>query len=152
MKMYSENLGILHLDYRGRPPDAGGLHKKEWTAYTGLYNMNIYGTEPVFCGVKIKDDGYLYLKWEASERLYPHENIQNLFFTFSGDAVIFEEDHLWYDNIKWRKINNPVTAVTALFKSSKHRTQEWIIDGAAATLQYLEREEEAEMILQLKQK
>ena len=152
LKMYSENLGILHLDYRGRPPDTGGLHKKEWAAYTGLYHMNIYGTEPVFCGVKIGDDGYLYLKWEANERLYPHESIPNLFFMFSGNAVILEEDHLRYDNMKWRKINNPVTEVTELFKSPEHHTQEWMLDGAAATLKYLGRDEEAEKIVQLKPK
>ncbi len=150
LKMYSENLGILHMDYRGRPPDTGGLHKKEWTKYTGFYHMNVYGTEPIFCGVKIEGDGYLHLRWEASEKLYPHEGIPNLFFTFSGDAVIFEKDHLLYDNLKWRKIDDPVAAVSELFKSPEHHTQEWLLDGAAATLKYLERDEEAGKILQLK--
>lgn len=150
LKMYSENLGILHLDYKGRPPDTGGVHKKEWTAYEGLYHMNIYGTEPVFCGVKIEDDGYLHVKWDASERLYPHERIANLFFMFDGSAVILEKDRLWYDNMRWRKINNPVAVVTELFGSPEHHTQVWLLDGAANILKYLERDEEAEKIAQLK--
>jgi CubicO group peptidase (beta-lactamase class C family) len=148
LKMYSENAGIVHMDYKGRP-DTGGPRKKEWTHYTGMYHINIYGTEPVFCGVKI-DNGYLYLKWDANERLYPHKSIPNLFFMFNGNAVIFEKDYLRYDNVKWTKIDDPVTAVTALFKSPEHRNQEWLLDAAAGILKYLERDEEAETLLQLK--
>ncbi|KYK29020.1 MAG: hypothetical protein AYK19_20200 [Theionarchaea archaeon DG-70-1] len=152
LKMYTPNSGILHMDYKGRPPESPGPNKQEWTTYTGLYRMNIYGTEPVFCGVKVEDDGYLHLRWEASERLYQHESTPNLFFMFNGNAVIFEKDHLRYDNVEWEKIHNPAAAITELLKSPEHILQEWMIDGIAANLKYLARNEEAEKILQLKHK
>jgi len=30
-------------------------------------------------------------------------NIPNLFFTYQGDAAIFEQDHMLYGNSKWRR-------------------------------------------------
>lgn len=151
LKMYSAHLGILHMDYKGRPPDTTGLHKEEWTQYTGLYYMNIYGTELVFCGVKVEDDGYLHFKWDVSERLYQHEDILNLFFIFRGDAVVFEKDHLYYDNVRWEKIDDPVAFMTELSENPGYILEEWMIDGAADQLKYLGRNEEAEKVLQLKQ-
>jgi len=149
LKMYSTG-GILHMDYWGRPPSADGPKKDEWTEFTGLYHMNIYGTLPCFCAVKIEDDGYLHLKWEASERLYPHESIPTLFFMFHGDTVVFEEDHLHYDNVYWKKIDNPVVFLTELLRSPEHSSKKWIIDETAENLTYLGRNEEKEKVLQLK--
>ncbi|MBU7036337.1 MAG: beta-lactamase family protein [Theionarchaea archaeon] len=150
LKMYSENSGILHMDYRGRPPESPGPHNPAWKAFAGLYHMNIYGTEPVFCGVKIEDDGYLHLKCDQSERLYQHEDVSNLFFEFNGTPVVFEKDHVWYDNVKWVRIDDPVTTITELFRSPEHCKQEWMVDGAASQLTYLGRDEETEKILNLK--
>lgn len=150
LKMYTKNSGILHMDYRGRPPEEPGPNKKEWRKFEGLYCMNIYGTELVHCAVKVEEDGYLYLRWGRSNRLYQHETIPTLFFMFRGDAVIFEKDHLRLDNIYCKKIDDPVATLTELFKGPEHR--KWILDGAADNLKYLGRDEEAEKVLQLKQK
>lgn len=150
LKMYSTS-GILHMDYYGRPPENPGPNKKEWKKFTGLYCVNLYGTELVHCAVKVEEDGYLHLKWGSSNRLYQHEPIPNLFFMFNGNAVVFEKDHMRYDNIYWKKIDDPVTELLKKY-SERPDLAEWMIDGAADNLKYLERNEEAEKVLQLKQR
>jgi CubicO group peptidase (beta-lactamase class C family) len=146
LKMYST--GVFHLDYRGRPPEPPGPHKKEWEKFTGLYQVVIYGTDRVHCGVNVEDDGYLHVRWGSSKCAYQHEGIQNLFFLFNGDAVVFADDHMRYDNVYWKKIDDPVAFFTELYSGDGHR--EWILDNAADTLRYLGRHKEAEEILQLK--
>ena len=65
--------------------------------------MIIYGTIRVSIDVKVDLDGYLHLEGWSNERLYEHPSIPNLFFTYQGDAVIFEQDHMLYGNTKWRR-------------------------------------------------
>jgi CubicO group peptidase (beta-lactamase class C family) len=103
MKMYSENFGVLHLNYLGRLPQRRGLYRKAWSRFTGKYKLIIYGTIRVSIDVEVDPDGYLHLEGWSNERLYEHPNIPNLFFTYQGDAVIFEPDHMLLDNTKWRK-------------------------------------------------
>lgn len=69
---------------------------------------------------------------------------------FHGDAVVFEEDHLHYDNVYWKKIDDPVDFLTDLLTSPEHSSKKWVIDEAAKNLVYLGKNEEAEKVLQLK--
>lgn len=103
MKMYSENLGVLHLNYLGRPSQKCGPKREAWSRFPGKYTMIIYGTIHVSIDVKVDLDGYLHLEGWSNERLYEHPNIPNLFLTYQGDAVTFEHDHMLYGNTNWRK-------------------------------------------------
>jgi hypothetical protein len=103
MKMYSDQLGILHLDYLGKPPEERGSNQESWRKFTGKYTMKVYDTIQVSLTVKVDSDGYLNLEGWNNERLYEHPDIPNLFFTFHGDAAIFNHDHLLYSNIKWER-------------------------------------------------
>jgi CubicO group peptidase (beta-lactamase class C family) len=152
LKMYSTNNGIVHMDYKGRPPESPGPNKKEWEKVTGLYQMILYGTEPIHCAVKVEGDGYLHVRWERSQRLYPYEDTPDIFFMFNGEAVIFEEDHLLYDNVTWKKIDNPVNTLTELCESLGYDLPEWEFDVAADQLTYLGRNDEAKEIQELKKK
>ncbi len=101
MKMYSDQLGVLHLDYLGKPPKERGSNRERWRKFTGKYTMKIYDTIQVSLTVKVDSDGYLHLEGWTNERLYEHPDNPNLFFTFQGDAALFNQDHLLYSNIKW---------------------------------------------------
>lgn len=114
--------------------------------------MILYGTEPIHCAVKVEGDGYLHLRWERSQRLYPYEDTPDIFFMFNGDAVIFEEENLVYDNVTWKKIDNPVNTLTELCESLEYDLPEWEFDGAADQLTYLRRNDEAKKIQQLKKR
>ena len=103
MKIYSENLGVLHMRYLGRSSQECGPKREAWSKFTGKYMMIIYGTIRVSIDVKVDLDGYLHLEGWSNERLYEHPSIPNLFFTYQGDAVIFEQDHMLYGNTKWRR-------------------------------------------------
>ncbi len=103
MKIYSENLGVLHMSYLGRPSQERGPKREAWSRFTGKYAMTIYGTIHVSMDVKMDLDGYLRLEGWSNERLYEYPSIPNLFFTYQGDAVIFEHDHMLYGNTNWRK-------------------------------------------------
>ena len=61
---------------------------------------------------------------------------------FSGAAVVFEKDHLRFDNMKCEKIDNPVAA---LLKKCSERPDlvEWVIDDVVENLKYLGRHTEA---------
>ena len=152
LKMYYPDM-IVHMDYRGRPPGGPGPNKKEWKDIEGLYQMVIYGTLPVHNAVKVEEDGFLHMRWEISTCLYPHESVPNVFFTFSGEPVVFEEGGLYYDNTKCEKINDPVTFMRELLKKDPEYfgVQKWMIDDVVGNLRYLGRNEEAEKIEQLKQ-
>jgi len=65
--------------------------------------MIIYGTIHVSIDIKVDLDGYLRMEGWSNERLYEHPSMPNLFFTFQGDAAIFERDHMLYGNTKWRR-------------------------------------------------
>jgi CubicO group peptidase (beta-lactamase class C family) len=106
LKLYSENLGVLHLNYRGKPSQSRGPNREGWNRFTGTYEMIIYGTIHVSIDVNTGPDGDLHLKGWSNERLYEHPNMRNLFFTYQGDLVRFEQDHLLYDNTKWRKVRS----------------------------------------------
>jgi CubicO group peptidase (beta-lactamase class C family) len=103
MELYSENLGILHLRYLGTPPHERGPRREAWRRFTGKYTITVYGTIHVSIDVTVDLDGYLHLGGWSNERLYEHPSIPNLFFTCQGDAVLFEPDHMLYDNTNWRK-------------------------------------------------
>jgi hypothetical protein len=103
MKMYSENLGVLHLSYLGILSQKRGPKREAWSRFAGKYTMIVYGTVRVSIAVRMNLDGYLHLEGRRNERLYEHPNIPNLFFTYQGDAVIFEHDHMLYGNTNWRK-------------------------------------------------
>lgn len=103
MKIYSENLGVLHLSYLGRPSQKRRPKREAWNRFTGTYKMIIYGTIHVSIDVKVNLNGYLHLEGWSNEDLYEHPSIPNLFFTYQGDAVIFEHDHMLYGNTNWRK-------------------------------------------------
>jgi len=103
MKMYSDNLGVLHMDYLGKPSHERGPNREAWSKFTGKYTMTIYGTIHVSIEVKVDHDGYLHLEGWSNERLYEHPSIPSLFFTYQGDAAIFEQDHMLYGNTKWKK-------------------------------------------------
>ena len=103
MKMYSENLGVLHLSYLGILSQKRGPKREAWSRFAGKYTMIVYGTVRVSIAVRMNLDGYLHLEGWRNERLYEHPNIPNLFFTYQGDAVIFEHDHMLYGNTNWRK-------------------------------------------------
>jgi len=103
MKIYSENLGVLHMRYLGRSSQERGPKREAWSKFTGKYTMIIYGTIHVSIDVKVDLDGYLHLEGWSNERLYEHPSMPNLFFTLQGDAVIFEQDHMLYGNTKWRR-------------------------------------------------
>ena len=103
MKIYSENLGVLHMNYLGKPSQERGPKRKAWSRFTGKYTMIIYGTIHTSIDVKVDLDGYLHLEGRSNERLYEHPSIPGLFFTYEGDAVIFEHDHMLYGNTKWRR-------------------------------------------------
>jgi hypothetical protein len=104
MKLFSENLGVLHMNYLGRPSQEIGPKREAWSKLTGKYTMNVYGTIHVSIRVQVDVDGYLHLEGWGNERLYEHPSIPDLFFTFQGDAVIFENDLMLYGNTKWRRI------------------------------------------------
>lgn len=69
---------------------------------------------------------------------------------FHDDAIVFEEDHLRFDNIKFEKVGDPVTEV---LKKCSERPEllEWVVNDVVDNLRYLERYEDAEKVLQLKQ-
>jgi len=103
MKMYSDHLGILHLNYLGRPSQTRGPKRATWSRFTGKYTMTIYGTIHVSIDVRVDRDGYLHLEGWTNERLYEHPSIPNLFFTYQGDAVQFNHDQMLYDNTRWSR-------------------------------------------------
>jgi CubicO group peptidase (beta-lactamase class C family) len=142
LKLYSKN-SIYHMDYRGTPPEGEGPHKIEWDQFTGIYQMRIYGSIPSFCGVTIKD-GFLHAKWWSDTCLYQHE-IPNIFFAFLGDAVIFEDGYLLYDNVKFDKI----TDIGAVVNELKERGwfQKWVQDAIVDRLKYIGKDDEAEKVL-----
>ncbi len=104
MKMYSENLGILHMNYLGKPTMERGPNRETWSKFTGKYVMTVYGTIRVSIETKVDPDGYLHLEGWSNERLYEHPTIPNLFFTYQGDAAIFTQEHMLYGNTKWKKV------------------------------------------------
>lgn len=150
LKMYYPDK-MLHMDYRGRPPEGPGPNRKEWKEVEGLYQMVIYGTLPVHSAVKVEGDGFLHMRWDISTCLYPHETVPNVFFTFSGEPVVFVEGGLYYDNTKCEKIDDPMAFMRGLLKKDPEYfgVQEWMIDDVVGNLRYLGRNEEAEKIGQL---
>ncbi|MFX0140511.1 MAG: serine hydrolase domain-containing protein [Candidatus Hodarchaeota archaeon] len=152
MKFYSNYFGILDLHYIGQTSDQQGPNKEEWKKFIGLYRFSFYSTEAYYQAINI-EDGYLFVLGDGKQRLYEHENIPNLFFTIKGDAILFKEDHLYNDNIKGIKIDDPVKELSGLAqKNPNHRyLQGWMLDQAINYLKQLERKEEAEKINQLKQ-
>jgi CubicO group peptidase (beta-lactamase class C family) len=104
MKIFSENLGVLHMSYLGRPSKEHGPKREAWSRLIGKYTMIVYGTVHVSIRVQVDLDGYLHLEGWSNERLYEHPSIPDLFFTYQGDAVIFENDYMLYGNTKWRRI------------------------------------------------
>ncbi len=152
MKFYSINHGILDMNYIGQTSDQQGPNRDEWKKYIALYRFSFYATEAYYQAIKI-EDGYLCVLGEGKQRLYEHENIPNLFFTLKGEAILFEEDHLYNDNTKGVKIVDPVTELSGLAQEDpKHRyLQGWMLDQAIDYLKQLDRTEEAEKIQQLKQ-
>ena len=103
MKMYSDNLGVLYMDYLGKPSQERGPNREAWSKFIGKYTMMIFGTINVSIEVKVDPNGYLHLEGWSNERLYEYSNIPNLFFTYQGDAAIFEQGHMLYGNSKWRR-------------------------------------------------
>jgi hypothetical protein len=103
MKMFSENLGVLHMSYLGRPSQEHGPKREAWSRLTGRYTMIVYGTVHVSIRVQVDLDGYLHLEGWSNERLYEHPSVPDLFFTYQGDAVVFENGYMLYGNTKWKK-------------------------------------------------
>ena len=150
VKLHSSTGVITHLDYIGRPPDGPGSARGEEGEFEGLYVMNLYATEAIFGAVKVEDDGYLHLRLWGDDRLYEHEGLPQVFFTFRGEAAVFEEDRMLYDNIPCRKVDDPATFLVEFRASKGDRLPDWIIDRAVQLLQYLGRETEAVEVKRLK--
>jgi CubicO group peptidase (beta-lactamase class C family) len=150
LKLHSSGGVVTHLDYWGRPPEGPGLDSGEWRGFEGLYMMSLYVTEAIFGAVKVEDDGYLHLRVWGDEQLYEHAGQPNIFFQFKGEAVVFEENRLLYDNIVCRRIDDPEVFIEGYEASRKMKIPDWGIDQAAGMLKYLGREGEAERVAQLK--
>lgn len=106
--------------------------------------------EALFGAVKVEDDGYLHLRLWGDERLYEHESWPRLFYTFKGEAAVFEGDRMLYDNIPCRKIDDPAIFLKEFKASKEEKLPSWIVDRAAELLRYLGREAEAERMMRLK--
>jgi len=150
VKLHSSAGVITHMDYIGRPPERPGPARGEWGEFEGLYVMNLYATEALFGAVKVEDDGYLHLRLWGDDRLYEHEGRPQVFFTFKGEAAVFEDDRMLYDNIPCRRVDDPVAFLEEFRASKGDKLPEWIIDRAAQLLRYLGRETEADGVTQLK--
>jgi CubicO group peptidase (beta-lactamase class C family) len=150
VKLHSSTGVITHMDYIGKQPKEPGPARAKWGEFVGLYMMNLYATEALFGAVKVEDDGYLHLRLWSDERLYEYEGWPGLFFTFKGEAALFEMDSLLYDNIPCRRIDDLVIFLEE-FKSSKgDNLPNWMVERATGLLRYLGREDEAEKVDQLK--
>jgi len=150
VKLQSSAGVITHMDYLGRPPEGPGSVKKGWGEFEGLYMMNLYATEALFGAVKVEEDGYLHLRLWGDDRLYEHEALCRVFFTFKGEAAVFEDDRMLYDNIPCMRVDDPVMFLEEFRASKGDRLPEWIIDRATQLLRYLGREAEVEKVARLK--
>jgi hypothetical protein len=65
--------------------------------------MTVYGTVHVSIRVQADLDGFLHLEGWSNERLYEHPSVPDLFFTYQGDAVVFENGYMLYGNTKWKR-------------------------------------------------
>lgn len=148
-KYFSKTYGLAYFNYLGRITKEQGPNRLEWKKHTGLYLWNWYHTEFAINIVKIVD-GHLYYE---NDRLY-EQSIPNLFFSFLGTPVIFEDEFLYKDNTKVVKLSDPVGYFeTLLNEDPEHRAlQGWVFDQAIEKLKTLKGEEEAEKISKLKDK
>ncbi len=149
-KYFSKTYGLSYFNYLGRITKEQGPNRSEWKKHTGLYLWNWYHTEFAINVIQIVD-GHLYYE---NDCLYEHESIPNLFFSFLGTPVIFEDEFLYKDNTKVVKLSDPVGYFeTLLNEDPEHRAlQGWVFDQAIEKLKTLKREKESEKISKLKDK
>ncbi len=151
LTFYSPFNGVVGFKYIGRLTDLSGPNRPEWKKHEGIYRYTFYNTEADYQVVKLEKDGYLYA---GKDRLYEHENIPNVFFTFTGDAVVFGDDSIYHDNARGEKITDPVAELSGLAQKDPNNRylQSWVLDQVINALKRLERLVEADQIIQLKQK
>jgi CubicO group peptidase (beta-lactamase class C family) len=85
-------------DYNDGPDDPAGPDKPEWEKYPGRYAVKFAGQGAGFKTVSRKN-GYLYI-----DKLKTIEHSPDLFFTSTGEALIFQGDILTLGNIRGEKI------------------------------------------------
>ncbi|MCW4048784.1 MAG: hypothetical protein NWE89_03505 [Candidatus Bathyarchaeota archaeon] len=69
---------------------------------------------------------------------------------FKSEAVVFERDHLLFDNIVCRRINDPAIFLKEFEVSGQYKTTDWMIDQVVGILKYLGRRGEAKRAMKLK--
>ncbi|MFX0171621.1 MAG: serine hydrolase domain-containing protein [Candidatus Hodarchaeota archaeon] len=146
MHYYSKTDGITHLDYKGKIPKPVEVNK-EISRFEGIYQIGLYYTEALYIAVKYVDNT-LQVKGFTNGTLYPHPNRKNVFFTYRGAAIVFENDYLLVDNTRGIKITQPVDYFADLVANDpKHKfLTDWMVRSAVSLLKYLGRDEESKKI------
>ncbi len=80
----------------------------------------------------------------------PQNRDPGLFFTFKGEAALFEMGRILYDNIPCRRIDDPVVFLEEFRASKGDNLPNWIVERATGLLRYLGREDEAERVVHLR--
>ncbi len=120
-----------------------GENKESWKQFEGLYYA-LYLGDPIYFAIKI-DNGHLKIFIENKGEILT-EFKDNLFFTNEERVVIFQNDFLYYDNIKMERLDDPLTPLSnLLIKDPNHRfLSKMKLKELYFNLEYLGREKEAE--------
>ncbi|MFX0107376.1 MAG: serine hydrolase, partial [Candidatus Hodarchaeota archaeon] len=119
---------------------------------TGIYKATYYGSEPTFNVAKVEDGQLLVSSMVGMVPAYPHKSIEGLFFVGKGEAVTFEGNELWIENVRGVKWEDPVEELEQLIKSDPgHRLlRKFTLGQIASHLKTLGRRKEAKEVSALR--
>jgi len=142
--------GVIHrlLYHKAKEEEVFGSNKKNWKQLEGIY-QSIYLGDPVYFAIKV-DNGHLKVYLENKCEILT-EYKDNIFFTNDERAVIFQDNFLYFDNIKMNRLEDPVKPLKDfLAKNPNHRfLSKWKLKELYFNLVYLEKKEEADEIKEM---
>ncbi|MFW9920727.1 MAG: serine hydrolase domain-containing protein [Candidatus Thorarchaeota archaeon] len=152
--LLSGRVGPVDLFYQESEVIEGVLDDRELESLTGLYRARYYGIHMYHIAVKVVDGSLVYKEWGSPNSLFPYKGEQNTFFTSEGVHYEFGKDHFRYSNRLATRVHDPVGDIEEVMRTGypKPLLSDWVMDQEAGLLDFLGREEEAEMVRELRSK